>query len=323
MLGVAQPRSVQPRRAGRLERTVVPGPEEQPVSDPFRFPGATAVLTGAASGIGEQLAHGLAARGTHLVLLDRDAAGLASVAAAIRARHPGLDVDTVVVDLAELAALPAVVEEILAAHPRVDLLVNNAGVALAGRFEQVAAEEFDWLLDVNFRAPVVLTRLFLPALLRTPGSHLANMSSLFGLVAPPGQVAYATSKFALRGFTEALRHELEGRVGVTVVHPSGVRTGIARSARLPAGVALDQAQVDRESFDALLTYPPARAAEAVLAGIARRRARLLVAPSAVLPDLVARLLPGSYWRVIGRAVPVLQGLSRGSRKGPGAPRLGA
>ena len=134
-------------------------------SAPFRFAGATAVLTGAASGIGEQLAHGLAARGTHLVLLDRDAAGLETVAGAIRAGHPDLPVRTVVADLAELSALPGVAERIRAEHPRIDLLVNNAGVGLGGTFEQVSAEEFDWLMDINFRAPVVLTRELLPALL--------------------------------------------------------------------------------------------------------------------------------------------------------------
>ncbi|MFW6186721.1 MAG: SDR family NAD(P)-dependent oxidoreductase [Actinomycetota bacterium] len=282
-----------------------------PSSAPFRFAGATAVLTGAASGIGEQLAHGLADRGTRLVLLDRDAAGLERVAGAIRRRHPAAHVRTVVADLAELSALPGVVERILAEHPRIDLLINNAGVGLGGRFEQVSAEDFDWVMDVNFRAPVELTRRFLPALLRTPGSHLVNVSSLFGLIAPPGQAAYSSSKFALRGFSESLRHELAGRVGVTVVHPSGVRTGIARSARLPQGAALDRARLQRESFDALLTYPAGRAAEDILRGVARRRPRLLVAPSAVAPDLLARLLPGSYWTVAGRGVRVLQRLGQG------------
>ncbi|MFI7585130.1 SDR family NAD(P)-dependent oxidoreductase [Kocuria sp. M1N1S27] len=283
-------------------------------TDPFRFPGATAVLTGAASGIGEQLAHGLAARGTHLVLLDRDAEGLETVAGAVRAGHPGLRVRTVVVDLAELAALPGVAGRILAEHPRIDLLVNNAGVGLGGSFEQVSAEEFDWLMDINFRAPVVLTRELLPALLAAPGSHLVNLSSLFGLIAPPGQVAYSASKYALRGFSEGLRHELAGRVGVTVVHPGGVRTRIAETARTPAAVPEDRARTDREDFAALLSYPAERAAADILGAVERRRGRLLVAPSAGLPDLVARLLPGSYWPVL-RGVPrVLQRLSRRRRR---------
>ncbi|MFF0989846.1 SDR family NAD(P)-dependent oxidoreductase [Kocuria nitroreducens] len=283
-------------------------------SAPFRFAGATAVLTGAASGIGEQLAHGLAARGTHLVLLDRDAAGLETVAGAIRAGHPDLPVRTVVADLAELSALPGVAEGIRAEHPRIDLLVNNAGVGLGGSFEQVSAEEFDWLMDINFRAPVVLTRELLPALLAAPGSHLVNLSSLFGLIAPPGQVAYSASKYALRGFTEGLRHELAGRVGVTVVHPGGVRTRIAETARTPAAVPEERARKDREDFAALLSYPAERAAADILGAVERRRNRLLVAPSAVLPDLVARLLPGSYWPVLRFAPRVLQHLSGRRRR---------
>lgn len=271
--------------------------------DPFRFAGATAVLTGAASGIGEQLAHGLAVRGSHLVLLDRDEARLDQVAGSIRDRHPGLPVRTVAVELAELAALPAVAQRLLGEHPRIDLLVNNAGVALGGTFEQVSAEEFDWVMDVNFRAPVALTRLLLPALLRTPGSHLVNVSSLFGLVAPAGQVAYSSSKFALRGFTEGLRHELAGRVGVTVVHPGGVRTRIAESARRPAGVPEEQAKADRESFAALLSHPPERAAEEILEAVERRRGRLLIAPGTALVAALARLFPASYWQVLRAGAP--------------------
>ncbi|WP_298584786.1 SDR family oxidoreductase [uncultured Kocuria sp.] len=289
-------------------------------SAPFRFAGATAVLTGAASGIGEQLAHGLAARGTHLVLLDRDAAGLETVAGAIRAGHPDLPVRTVVADLAELSALPGVAGRIRAEHPRIDLLVNNAGVGLGGTFEQVSAEEFDWLMDINFRAPVVLTRELLPALLAAPGSHLVNLSSLFGLIAPPGQVAYSASKYALRGFTEGLRHELAGRVGVTVVHPGGVRTRIAETARTPAVVTEDRARKDREDFAALLSYPAERAAADILGAVERRRGRLLVAPSAVLPDLVARVLPGSYWPVLRHAPRVLKHAPRVLRRLPGRRR---
>lgn len=278
---------------------------------PFRFPGATAVLTGAAGGIGEQLAHGLAARGTHLVLLDRDAAGLERVAAAIHREHGDVRVRTTAVDLADLAALPRRVEEVLAAHPRIDLLINNAGVAMGGTFEQASAEEFDEILDVNFRAPVVLTRLLLPALLEAPGGHLVNVSSVFGLVAPPGQAAYASSKYALRGLTEALRHELAGRVGVTVVHPGGVRTGIAASSRIPAAMPQEQGRADREAFGALLSHPPERAAEEIIRAVERRRGRLLVAPGAAGFDLVARLLPGSYWPVLRAAHTLLQRLPTG------------
>ncbi|MFI9814992.1 SDR family NAD(P)-dependent oxidoreductase [Saccharothrix variisporea] len=265
----------------------------------YRFSGGTAVVTGAASGIGEQLAYGLAARGSDLVLLDRDADRLKSVVDTIARRHPGVAVDSVVADLSDVSALPALGADLLAAHPRVTLLVNNAGVALGGTFDQVSAEEFDWVLDVNFRAPVALTRLLLPRLLASPGSHVVNVSSLFGLIAPPGQAAYSASKFALRGFSEALRHELAPRgVGVTTVHPGGIRTRIAESARVGSGVPADQVSQGKDGFAKLLTYPADKAAEQILAGVEKRRGRVLIAFSAVAPDLLARLFPTRYLAVL-------------------------
>lgn len=273
--------------------------------DPYRFAAGTAVLTGAASGIGEHLAYGLAARGSDLVLVDRDADRLARVATTVRTRHPGLTVDEYVCDLADQAALTGTAERILAAHPRPTLLINNAGVAAAGTFAQLSAEEFDWVMRVNFQAPVALTRHLLPRLRQRPGSHIVNLSSVFGLIAPPGQSAYAASKFALRGFSEALRHELaDARIGVTTVHPGGIRTRIADNARTAAVIDGEQAARGRAAFARLLTYPADRAAERILTGVARRRARLLIAWSAVLPDLVARCFPASYWAIAARARPV-------------------
>lgn len=271
---------------------------------PYRFAGGTAVLTGAAGGMGEQLAYGLAARGSGLVLIDRDADRLAAVADKIRANHPHLTVDTHVADLSDTAGLDALVTRITEAHPRITLLINNAGVALGGRFEQLTAEEFDWVLAVNFHAPVALTRLFLPHLLRSPGSHIVNVSSLFGLIAPPGQSAYSASKFALRGFSESLRHELADRAtGVTTVHPGGIRTRIAENARVAAAADPAESRAGKESFAKLLTYPADKAAEQILAGIRTRRPRVLIAASAVVPDVLARLFPASYMSVMNRLRP--------------------
>jgi short-subunit dehydrogenase len=266
---------------------------------PYRFAGGTAVVTGAAGGIGAALAHGLALRGSSLVLLDRDAEGLQTVAAGIRAGHPELAVTTYVADLADAEETRRVAGTIAAAHPEVTLLVNNAGVALAGRFDQVTLEEFDWVQEVNFRAVVRLTAALLPTLEAHPGSHLVNMSSLFGLIAPAGQAAYAASKFAVRGFTEALRAELaEDGVGVTCVHPGGIRTRIAENARVGSGVAVDEAERGKRDFARLLTMDPARAADVVLTAVERRRPRQLVGWSAVVPDLLARLAPGSHGRLL-------------------------
>ncbi|MEV0328013.1 SDR family oxidoreductase [Micromonospora echinospora] len=262
------------------------------------FTDGTAVVTGAAGGIGAALAHGLARRGSHLVLLDRDGDRLAEVAAAVRAAHPALRVDTHVVDLADAGATARVAETVRAAYPGIRLLVNNAGVALGGRFDEVTLEEFSWVIDINFRAVVQLTHALLPTLKAEPGSHLVNISSLFGLIAPPGQAAYSASKFAVRGFTEALRHELvSDGVGVTCVHPGGIRTRIAASARVGSGVDPDEYEAGRRRFEKLLTIDPARAAEVILDGVRRRRGRVLIGWSATLPDLMARILPASYGRL--------------------------
>jgi short-subunit dehydrogenase len=268
---------------------------------PYRFAGRAAVLTGAASGIGEQLAHGLAARGSDLVLVDRDALRLDAVAEQIRAAHPGRTVEALVADLAERAEVIRLAEGIAERHPELGLLVNNAGMALGGRFDQLDLDQFERVMAVNFTAPLLLIHHLLPALSATPGSHLVNVSSLYGLIAPPGQSAYSASKFALRGLSEVLRSELlESGIGVTTVHPGGVRTRIAESAEIGAGVPAADVEPQQRIFAALLTYPPEKAAQDILDGVERRRGRVLIAASAKLPDLLARLMPVSHMRVIGR-----------------------
>ncbi|MEU5942052.1 SDR family oxidoreductase [Micromonospora sp. NPDC047548] len=269
----------------------------------FVFPAGTAVVTGAASGIGEALAHGLARRGTDLVLLDRDADRLDAVAAAIRATYPDRQVDTHLVDLSDQAATDRVAEEVRARHPRIRLLVNNAGVALGGRFDQVTLDEFNWVIEINFRAVVRLTHALLPALKAEPGAHLVNVSSLFGLIAPAGQAAYSASKFAVRGFTEGLRHELvDDGIGVTSVHPGGIATRIARNARVGSGVTPEEFDTGLRQFEKLLSIPPQKAAEVILRGVERRRGRVLIGWSAKLPDLLARVAPASYGRVLAMAL---------------------
>jgi short-subunit dehydrogenase len=268
---------------------------------PYRFAGGTAAVTGAASGIGEALAHALAARGSDLVLVDRDAGRLEGVAAAIRARHPERKLATFVVDLADDEAAQALGATLAAEHPEITLLVNNAGVALGGRFDQVTLEEFDWVLAINFRAVVRLTAALLPVLKAHPGAHLVNVSSIFGILAPPGQAAYAASKFAVRGFSEALRAELAADgVGVTVVHPGGIRTRIAETARVGSGVDPEEMARGKEQFAKLLRIPPEKAAALIVTAIERRRPRLLIGASAKLPDVLVRLFPGSYSKPLSR-----------------------
>ncbi len=275
----------------------------------YAFAGGTAVVTGAASGIGAALATALAARGSHLVLLDRDGEGLAAVAERIGAaagrtgagEGAGPRIATYVVDLSDTAATEAIGAILAEAHPDTTLLVNNAGVALGGTFQQVSAAQFDAVLAVNLHAVITLTRALLPVLTAHPGAHLVNLSSVFGILAPPGQTAYCTSKFAVRGFSESLRGELApAGVGVTVVHPGGVRTAIARNAMVGEGVSTAEAARMAE-FGKLLTLDPAAAAETILRGVQRRRPRVLVGRDALVLDTLARLLPVTHRRVLSAA----------------------
>ncbi|OYV35890.1 MAG: acetoin dehydrogenase [Rhodospirillales bacterium 20-64-7] len=258
-----------------------------------------AVLTGAASGIGAALAPRLAAKGVHLALVDRNAEGLAKVAA--DSSSFGVQISTHVADLGEasaIAELPAAVE---AAHGPASLLIANAGVALVGTFEQASLADFEWLMNINFWGPVRLTRAFLPQLRQAPAAQIVLTSSVFGLIGPPGQTAYAASKFALRGFGEALRHELAATgIGVTLVHPGGIATEIARNARIGAGMDPAAAQAGVSLFQKMLRTSPDTAALRMVAAIEQRRPRLLIGRDALQIDVIQRLLPAGYWRLMAR-----------------------
>jgi len=288
---------------------------------PYRFTGRTAVLTGAASGMGEQMAYGLARRGSHLVLVDVDESRLSTVADRIRAAHPALEVTTLTADLADRTQVEGVASRVLGAHPAIGLLINNAGIALGGRFDQVTVDEFETVMNVNFRAPMLLTHALLPALTAAPGSHLVNVSSLFGLISPYGQSAYSASKFALRGLSQVLRAELaENGVGVTTVHPGGIRTAIAANARVGSGVPAADLEPHQRLFEALLTYPPEKAAQQILDAVARRKARLLIASSARIPDLLARVAPVAHTRIMQALTNAMTGRARVSiARAPSSP----
>jgi NAD(P)-dependent dehydrogenase (short-subunit alcohol dehydrogenase family) len=260
-----------------------------------------AVITGAGSGIGRATALSLARRGCHLALADID--GAAAEQTALQARQLGVRATFHQLDVANRDAVRALPVAVAGAHGRADLLINNAGVALGGTFEQVSEQDFDWLMEINFHGVVRMTRAFLPLLKGSEDARIVNVSSLYGLVSPPGQAAYSASKFAVRGFSNALRHELEGsNVAVTVVHPGGVATNIAASARIPAGAPAEEVERGRKVMQKLLRMPPEQAGEIIVGGIERRQARILVGSDAKAVALLERLSPVGYWKILKKAI---------------------
>ena len=267
--------------------------------------GAAAALTGAASGIGRALALELAARGCDLALADRDDAGLQSVAAEIDRRHPQ-KVTLHRVDVGEQPEIAEFARAAVAAHPGLNILINNAGVALMGQFHELDQAEMDWLMNINFWGVVHGTRAFLPQLASQREAHIVNLSSIFGIIAPPGQSAYAAAKFAVRGFSESLRHELQmagSPVRLSVVHPGGIATNIARNSRSGAGVTDNARRVQSiERFEALAKTTPQAAALRIIVGIEKNQPRILIGNDARFMDLLQRLRPATYWAPLARRI---------------------
>ena len=259
--------------------------------------GKVAVITGAASGIGRALALRLARERCDLALADIDAGRLSATAA--EARKLGAAVSLHGVDVANRGAMAAFRDAVLKEHGRAELLVNNAGVALMGNVAQVSIEDIEWLIGVNFWGVVHGVKLFLPILQRQSEAHIVNLSSIFGIIAPPGQASYCASKFAVRGFTEALRHELAGSsVKVSTVHPGGIRTPIAANARAAAGIDNAERAEAIAHFDKLARTLPDQAADRILRGILRDEPRILIGGDARLLDRLQRLFPTRYWQIL-------------------------
>lgn len=278
---------------------MTPDPKASPMSSKMILRGRTAVVTGAAGGIGRAVAVSLARRGCHLALADVNEPGLAETAALL---HPhGVRVSTHRLDVADRQSVAAFPAEVTAEHSGVDVLVNNAGVAVGGTFDRIAEEDFEWLFEINFWGVVRMTRAFLPLLKASDDARLVNVSSIYGIIAPPEQSAYAASKFAVRGFSMTLRHELEGTsVGVTVVHPGGIATAIAENARVPADATEEEIAERKARYRRFLKLPPEVAGETIVQGVERRKARVLVGSDAKVAAALERLAPVRYWSIIRR-----------------------
>jgi short-subunit dehydrogenase len=265
--------------------------------------GSAAAVTGAASGIGRALAHELALRGCDLAIADRDEAGLQAAAAEIAKASPR-KVTVHRLDVSEPGQITAFAEAAGAAHPGLNIVVNNAGVALLGQFDEIEQAQMEWLFNINFWGVVHGSRAFLPLLSRQREAHIVNVSSIFGILAPPGQSAYCAAKFAVRGFSESLRHELavaNSPVRLSVVHPGGVATNIARNSRTGAGITDNARRAESiERFDALAKTTPTAAAQRIIAGIEKNQPRILIGNDARFMDLLQRFRPATYWKVMQR-----------------------
>jgi short-subunit dehydrogenase len=273
------------------------------------IPGAAVAITGAASGIGRALAIELAGRGADLALADRDEAGLQTVASELakigqeaRARKISLHR----VDVGEPEAVAAFAREAIAAHPALNIVINNAGVALLGQFHEIDQAQMEWLFNINFWGVVHSTRAFLPHLASRPAAHIVNLSSIFGIVAPPGQTAYGAAKFAVRGFSESLRHELQmanSPVRLSVVHPGGIKTNIVRNSRAGSGVTDNERRAETiERFDAIAKTSAQDAARRIIKGIENNEPRILIGGDARFMDILQRFRPATYWNIMAKHV---------------------
>ena len=259
--------------------------------------GSTTVITGAANGMGAGIARLLAARGVHLALIDHDAASLATIAAELQ----GVRVTTHVVDLRHDEAVFATAADITEAHPRINALITCAGSSMLGDIDQLTMEEMRWLTDVNLWGTVSVTKALLPALRAAPAAHITHLASVYALAAPAGRIPYAVSKFAVRAFSEALRHELEGTsVSVGAVYPAGVRTGIILHGRYAAAIDPEVAARAPAAQAAMYHTEPTDAAARIVRATERRAARTMVGREARLIDVLTRIAPASYWRVMRR-----------------------
>jgi NADP-dependent 3-hydroxy acid dehydrogenase YdfG len=265
------------------------------------FQGKVAAITGAGSGIGRALALNLARQGAALALSDINLATVEETAQMVR--ELGVRVTSTKLDVADRSAVYAWADAAVKDHGQVNLIFNNAGVAVGSTIEGVSYEDFEWIMGINFWGVVYGTKAFLPHLRASGDGHVINISSIFGIIAVPGNGTYNASKFAVRGFTEALRQECDmmgGAVSATCVHPGGIKTNIARDSRMADnlnGFLIKDAKSGKENFEKMFLTSADKAASIILRAVKKNQRRVLVGPDAVAFDFMARALGSGYQRL--------------------------
>ena len=265
------------------------------------FYNKVAAITGAGSGIGQAIAIALAEEGCHLALADISENGLQDTVA--RLRDYPVKVTSHVVDVGRREAVYQYADDCIKAHGHVNLIINNAGVGLGETVEAMSYENFEWLMNINFWGVVYGTKAFLPYLKQSGDGHIVNISSIFGIIGVPTQSAYNAAKFAVKGFTESLREELDiegSSVSATCVHPGGVKTAIARNSRMgdTGGLTLGSKEEIAELFERIARTTPEQAANVILQGVRKNQRRVLIGADAVLLDIGQRLMPTGYQRLL-------------------------
>lgn len=268
------------------------------------FNGKVAAITGAASGMGRTLAIQLAKEGCHVSISDVDTKGLAETAKLVKAANPNIKITSQQLDVSNRDAVYAWADQTAKDHGKVNLIFNNAGVAYATPIEHIDYDKFEWIMGINFWGVVYGTKAFLPHLKASGEGHIVNTSSVFGLCAQPTQSTYNATKFAVRGFTESLRQELDMMncgVSATSVHPGGIKTAIARksvaSPEIEEFTGTDP-ESGKDLFEKMFITSATKAADIILKAVKKDKRRVLVGPDAVAIDTMVRTLPELYQTII-------------------------
>lgn len=255
---------------------------------------SVAVITGAASGIGRALSIHLAQLGANLAIADINENGLLKTKEL--AENYGVKITTHKVDVGNKDEMKTFADDVIKEHQRVTFLINNAGVSVLGSVEQLSIEDIEWLMNINFWGMVYGVKFFLPILKEQPQARIVNLSSVFGLFAPWGQSAYSASKFAVRGFTESLRHELENtNIKVSTVHPGGIKTEIANSARIGKDANEETKKIEIQNFNRVAVTTSEKAAEIIVRGMLKGKPRILIGFDAFAIEGMVRLFPIHHW----------------------------